>query len=410
LLFRISHQHLLTLKAFFPFAGCWRRNDFQAAEKHSTFCRVITVSMSFRVLLFSVLFGCLNIALPAQMVTRDFGFSSGGRLLSGIIDQPAVGEARALIVFIHGSGATNIRADNSYSDLRRRFVDLGIACVVWDKPGAGRSEGVFDSNQPLEESAREVLEAAAYLRKAHVPGSQKIGLWSTSAGCWVAPLALARDPDIGFWISVSGVPAEDNKYYLLASNLPLEGRTPEQTRRLLEEWKRGRQIFMSGGDYQTYLAATENLRRDPAVKYFAGDLTSSARDYQTEQSGYLKAKESFPFDEATLSLIRVPNFATLLSGLNVDVLALFGEKDTNVDWRRARALYETTLGRNPKATLVVHTFPDANHALAISRTGSVREVEGVSLSAGVKSAGYYATQIEWLRKFVVSNGEGSPPK
>jgi uncharacterized protein len=265
-------------------------------------------------------------------------FVTGNKTLSGIIDEPRGSEARALIVFVHGSGITDIRRENRYSDLRRRFAELGITCVVWDKPGCGRSEVKFDDNQPLEESAHEVLDAVAWLRTGQILGSSKIGIWGTSRGGWVAPIALSRDPGIKFWISVSGTPAEDNTYYLVASNLPLEGRTPEQTAALMQEWKRGRQIFLEGGDYDSYLAATEKLRRDPAVFYFAGNLTGSRKDYEAEQAAYLKAKGKFQFDPETLSMIRVQNFDAMLSRLDVDVLALFGEKDTNANWRKARAL------------------------------------------------------------------------
>lgn len=344
---------------------------------------------------------CTRITAP--MVTSDFTFVSGGKTLSGIIDQPAGGKARALIVFIHGSGPTDIRKENRYFDLRRRFAELGIACVVWDKPGMGQSEGRFDDNQPLEESAQEVLDAIAWLRSNEVPGSGKIGIWSTSRGSWVAPMVLSQDPDTEFWISVSGVPAGDNKYYLMKSNLPLEGRTPEETRQLMEEWTKGRRIFMEGGDYETYLAATRHLRKDPAVLYFAGDLTGSKEAYETEQEIYLKTKDRYAFDEETLSVIRVRNFDKMIKSLNIDVLALFGEKDTNVDWRKARALYESTIGRNPKATLTLHTFPDCNHSMNVSATGSVREVEGTPLDAGVKCEGYYETQTEWLRKYIISD-------
>ncbi len=335
------------------------------------------------------------------MVTKDFEFLSGNKRLSGTIDQPLSGKALALIVFVHGSGITDIRRENRYSDLRRRFTELGIACATWDKPGRGRSEGQFDENQPLEESAQEVLDALAYLRSTKVSGSKRIGIWSTSHGSWVAPIALSKDPDIKFWISVSGASAEDNKYYLMESNLPLEGRAPEETKRLMAEWKRGRQIFLQSGDYDTYLAATENLRKDAAVFYFAGNLTGTRKEYEAEQVAYSQAKGKIQFDEETLSIIRIKNFDQMLSGLNIHVLALFGEKDTNQNWRKARGLYESTIGRNPKATLTVRTFPDGNHGITVSATGTIREVEGVPLDAGVKCKGYYETQIEWLRKYVV---------
>jgi pimeloyl-ACP methyl ester carboxylesterase len=297
---------------------------------------------------------------------------------------------------------TDVRRENRYADLRRRFAELGIASVVWDKPGQGRSEGAFDDNQTLESSAQEVLDAIAALRAGKVPGSNRIGVWSTSRGSWVAPLAMSRAPDISFWISVSGVPAEDNKHYLMESNLPLEGRNAGETAQLMEQWRNGRRIFREGGSYDAYLAATPALRADPAVRYFAGDLTSTREAYETDQKAYLRDPAQLEIDPTTMSVVRVRNFDRVLAALDVKVLALFGEKDTNVDWRRARALYESTIGRNPDATLRIRTFPDCSHALRVSATGSVREVEGTPLDAGQKCPGYYEEQLAWLREYVLA--------
>ena len=260
---------------------------------------------------------------------------------------------------------------------------------------------MFDDNQSLEESAKEVLDAIEWLRSEKVPGFKKIGICQSRGG-WVAPIALSQDASVKFWISVSGVSAADNKYYLMKSNLPLEGRTQEETKMLMKRWKCGRQIFFRGGSYESYLAETENLRKDSAVFYFAGDLTGTKDAFYAEQEAYLRDKEKYQFDD-DLSIIRVPNFAEMLSKLDLPVLALFGEKDTNVNWRDVKALYQTTIGENHNATLTTHIFPDCNHSMSVSTTGSVREVEGTPLDAGIKCKGYYDLQIEWLKKYVLSN-------
>lgn len=101
-------------------------------------------SLVFFFIVLYLVFGCSGAKNTEQMVTTDFEFISGNKKLSGIIDQPVNGETKALIVFVHGTGNKDIRRENRYFDLRRRFVELGIACVTWDKPGQGRSEGVYD--------------------------------------------------------------------------------------------------------------------------------------------------------------------------------------------------------------------------------------------------------------------------
>lgn len=338
---------------------------------------------------------------PGPLNSRDFEFASSGRTLSGVLDQPATGETRAVAVFVHGTGMTDVRGDKPYLRLRQTFAGLGIASLIWDKPGLGRSEGRFDDNQPLETSAREVLDAVQALRARNIPGAGRIVIWSISRGTWVAPIAMSQDPTIKWWISVGGMPAADNKHYLMESNLPLEGRSIEQTNLLMEEWRRGRRIFFGGGGYDAYLAATENLRQDPAVFYFAGDLTGTRETYAAEQNAYLQARDFIEIDEATTSVISVPRFDEMLKRLNVDVLALFGERDTNVDWRRARALYEATLGGNPRTSLRIRTFPGCNHVINASATGWVREVQAASPEGGNECGGYYETQVDWLRQHVV---------
>ena len=134
------------------------------------------------------------------------------------------------------------------------------------------------------------------------------------------------------------------------------------------------------------------------MNYFAGDLTGTREAYEDEQQTYLSSKDRYTFDEETMGAVHVPHFDTLLSGLDIHVLALFGEKDTNLNWRRTKALYESTIGENPHATLSVRTFPNANHLISLTETGSVREVEGQLIRSGEKAAGYYDIQVDWLRR------------
>lgn len=165
----------------------------------------------------------------------------------------------------------------------------------------------------------------------------------------------------------------------------------------------GEKIFIAGGTYTDYLNATPNIRKDTAVTYYAGDLEISREAYNKEQAAFMKVKDQYEFEPETASLIMVPDFDTLFSSLNIDVLALFGEKDTNVDWRKAKQVYESTIGNNPNASLHTQTFPNANHSLTISPTGSVREVEGNLMREGVKAEGYYRVQLDWLRQYVLNH-------
>ncbi len=336
----------------------------------------------------------------APGATVDFTFASNGLTLSGVFDTPPGQESKALVIIVHGYGQTNIRSWNSYADLRQRFSEIGVATAVWDKPGQGQSEGTFDINQPVSSSAEEVLDAANYLRKIKAPGSHRIGIWGVSRAGWIAPIALSQDPDIDFWISVSGTTGEDNFSYLLLSNLPYEGGTVEQAKQLAEQWRSGCEVFRTGGSFDDYQATTELLRANDYIKEMRGEWQTRAQ-YEAAQ-GSCNAGNCLKIDNDMCSYVHIEDFEGMLSSLEVDTLAIFGEKDLNVDWRKTRALYQASIGQNPNASLAVASFKDADHNLHVSETGSIREMR--TMTAPQKSDGYYDVQVNWLVETVLENG------
>lgn len=331
--------------------------------------------------------------------TMDFTFDSNGLTLSGIFDTPAKKVSKALIIFVHGYGGSDIRGRNSYADLRQRFNEIGIATAVWDKPGQGQSEGAFDINQSVFSSAEEVLDAASYLRQVNAPGSDRIGIWGISRAGWIAPIALSQDSNINFWISVSGTTAEDNFSYLLLSNLPHEGDTVEQAEKLAEEWRAGCNIFRTGGSYDLYQSATQQLRANEYIKQMRGEWQSRAQ-YEAQQLG-CNAGTCANIDDDMCSYVFIENFEAMLASLEVDTLAIFGERDLNVDWRKTSKLYQTTIGQNPKASLLIASFEDADHNLHVSETGSIREMQ--NMNSPLKSDGYYDVQLKWLLETVLES-------
>jgi hypothetical protein len=96
-----------------------------------------------------------------------------------------------------------------------------------------------------------------------------------------------------------------------------------------------------------------------------------AEIYRRDQRKFLAGE--FKVDPETGLMIHVDDFRAVLARIHYPVMAVFGEKDTNVAWRRTRKLYEETIGRNPAAELTVLTFPHGNHAATTgAQPGSCR--------------------------------------
>lgn len=325
--------------------------------------------------------------------TEIFSFEVHGNRLVGLIDTPTHQAPAATIIIVHGYGKTDVVEQSWYSDLRSHFAQMGINVLVWDKPGCGQSEGEFDINQPVESSADEVVAAVHALKVQGIAGSERIGLWGISRAGWIAPLAIKAEPSIDFWISVSGMNEKENARYLLSSNLPIEGRSAEETERLLLAWQRSFDAVWRGGSYEEYLEAASALSKDPFVQLMGWSQPATEEEFRSYQDQYERGELSV--DEESGLAVYVPNFDDVLSSIEIPVLALFGDRDTNVDWRKTAELYRETIGNNPEADLSVRVFAGANHNLKQAETGGVREMYGQAWDTPY-AEGYFETMADWL--------------
>ena len=135
--------------------------------------------------------------------TEEVEFVSHGAKLSGSIVFPA-GEIHAAVVFIHGSGK---QTRNLH--LAERFAQEGIAALVYDKRGVGKSGGEYESNQNVGEKNLSLLadDAASALRSLAAHPSLKgkpVGFTGISQAGWIAPLAAQRSDRAKFLLMWSG--------------------------------------------------------------------------------------------------------------------------------------------------------------------------------------------------------------
>ena len=120
--------------------------------------------------------------------------------------------------------------------------------------------------------------------------------------------------------------------------------------------------------------------------------------FNTEEKFYSfqKVLEGESFDEETVLTIIVPDFSEVLSEIKCPVLAVFGEKDSQVHWQRSLALYQKTIGENDLLTYM--TLPDGNHFLLSCETGGYLEKisELRERGLGQPCEGYYPKIQSWL--------------
>jgi len=118
--------------------------------------------------------------------------------LSGVLLRPSGAGPFPAIVFVHGGGNGD---RNTYRPLANAFLKLGFACLLWDKPGCGKSTGDFRT-ELQDERMSETQAALDFMRSRNDIDPKRIGMWGTSAAGELVP-QIAASGDIAFAILVS---------------------------------------------------------------------------------------------------------------------------------------------------------------------------------------------------------------
>ncbi|HEU5135887.1 MAG TPA: alpha/beta hydrolase [Steroidobacteraceae bacterium] len=135
---------------------------------------------------------------------EEVEFVSHGAKLAGSAVFPDGQPIHAAVVFIHGSGE-----QSRDLKLAERFAREGIAALVYDKRGVGKSGGKYEGDQNVSEKNIALLadDANAALQKLSSYPSLKgipVGLAGISQAGWIAPVAAEKSSLAKFLLLWSG--------------------------------------------------------------------------------------------------------------------------------------------------------------------------------------------------------------
>jgi pimeloyl-ACP methyl ester carboxylesterase len=145
-------------------------------------------------------------AYSKEFSVEDVEFVSHSATLSGSIVLPSADNMYAAIVFVHGSGK-----QQRNMHLAKQFAQAGIAALVYDKRGAGKSGGQYESQQSVSEKninllADDALAAIQILQQHKLLKHLPIGLTGISQAGWIVPIAAEKNQNkpIDFMLLWSG--------------------------------------------------------------------------------------------------------------------------------------------------------------------------------------------------------------
>jgi pimeloyl-ACP methyl ester carboxylesterase len=304
-------------------------------------------------------------------------FPSGGNVLRGFIDLPLGPGKHPAIIIVQGARPTDVTVDTGYfTELRNAFRRAGIATLIWDKAGNGCSSGAYSSELPIRERATETLAALKVLKDRGDIDSSRIGVWAQSQGGWIAPMVAVRSNGIAYLIILSG-PGRDavsQGSYLVLNLLREAGVRENEAHEAYVALRRASAIALGGGGPQELSDALKPLKKYSALP--RADIPSLTN------GAYLRAFQTDPQWSISAELF--------LQELDVPTLAIFGERDMQVDWRESIDVYHSAFARGGNGDLTIKTFQDADHDMQ-------PPLNQRRLRHSIFVDGYIETMIEWLR-------------
>jgi len=234
----------------------------------------------------------------------------------------------------------------------------------------------------FQERASIVNAAVEALKRHPRIDSSRIGLVGSSQAGYVMPLVLTMRNDIAFMIGLS-LPAMDGNEqwaYLLKMQMIYEGYSKEKA----EEFSRMHLQLIRSTTRQEFLEK---------VKYFEENPINISSLNGYDENFAEAIREWWPLD-----WVKVQSFNPMgiIAKTTIPVLSIYGGKDTQVDPYQGAEAYRQSLKSAGNTFYEVKIFPDADHNMAFSKTGSLKEQKARTESKIVPGLTEFVA--DWLQK------------
>jgi fermentation-respiration switch protein FrsA (DUF1100 family) len=270
------------------------------------------------------------------------------------------------VALITGSGAQDrdeaLLGHRPFLVLADALTRKGIAVLRCDDRGTAKSTGDFKAATTFD-FVGDALSQVAFLRTRPEIDKAHVGLAGHSEGGLIAPIAAAQSKDVAFIVMLAGtgLPGEDILYLQGAKMMKAEGKSDADIKLETETQKKVFAILHTEKDdaviakkmREIWAALPEDQRKKP-------------ENSETNLNMQIKTVTS-PWFKTFLTLDPRP----YLKQVKVPVLALNGERDTQVPPKENLPEIQAALKGNPDVT--VKELPELNHLFQHCKTGALTE-------------------------------------
>lgn len=313
------------------------------------------------------LFGVLLVVTVSVAADTEVTFRSGEVTLAGSLLLPKRTPPVPAVVLVHGSGP---ESREWLRPVANRLVAAGYACLLYDKRGVGKSSGSW-TQASVTDLAEDAAAGVRFLAGQQSIDATRIGIWATSQGGWIAPIA-ARLARVAFLVVVTGggTPPREVEWFGYENALDRNGIEGEGRRAAHDLLRRYFDYLATGNGYEALLATVAANKAAPwysAIQIGRVLPAPAARHHWSWVATYDPAPD--------------------IEKLSVPLLLMFGGKDpmtppTSIDdWQRS-------LSRST-ADVTVRIFPEAGHGITVQESGGHD-------SGTPRAVGFWETATAWL--------------
>jgi hypothetical protein len=277
------------------------------------------------------------------------------------------------VVFVSGSGAQDrdetLMGHKPFWVIADHLARNGIASLRYDDRGAGQSTGDH-MGSTVDAFARDASSAIDFLAEQEAVDSERIGILGHSEGGLHGPMAVLMNDQIDFLVLLAP-PAEPMADLLVRQTVALErlagvGDAALETIRVSQ--REAVELIRDSGLPDKELA--------DALRELANEQLAAMSPEELAESGYDSA-----MIEQNIKVSTTPWFRSLmqidpaeyLREVTLPTLALFGEKDFQVDPEVNLEALRAALKEAGNSQVEAHILPGLNHLFQRAETGGMDE-------------------------------------
>lgn len=322
---------------------------------------------------------------PYKIEEIEFTNAKENINLAGTLTLPQKKEKSSAVILIAGSGPNDrdetIFGHKPFWVLADYLSRNGIAVLRYDKRGVEKSGGEYFT-ATTQDFADDAEAALNYLKSRKEIDSSSIGLIGHSEGGIIAPMIASQNKDVKFLVlmaglGVSGIELSLAQNQFAFNKASLSDKEKDSLNEILKE------VFTSTDNWTEYVGSeAERSALKNELNILWQNLPMKIRGQVTKET----------FIEKTTANIATPWFRHFLKvnppiylqKLSIPVLAINGEKDTQVDYKSNLSAIESALIEGGNIKYEIKTYPNLNHLFQESNTGEIDEYVKIEQTISTK--------------------------